>query len=66
MKDIVYRVSIKIGYYTAYFDFKEGAEASAFALSALTHSLPNDDTDKATYVNIQVLQEGADDDTDGE
>ena len=50
-----YRVVIKVGYQTAFFEFETGVEACDFATAALSHSVKNEDSDKPTYVCIDVI-----------
>ena len=59
MKNTIYRVILKVGYYVAHFEFKESKEACDFANAALEHMVSNEDTDKATYITMQVVDKDA-------
>lgn len=53
-----YRVNVKIGYYEAWFDFEDMADAGEFAKTVLTHQVPNEDTRRKTSVSIRVMSDG--------
>ena len=52
---MIYRVILKVGYYNTWFEFKSSKEACDFASAALAHMVSNDDTDKATFVSMQLV-----------
>ena len=52
---MIYRVVLKVGYYSTYFEFKSSKDACDFASAALEHMVSNEDTDKATFVTLQVV-----------
>ena len=55
MEGLIYRVVLKVGYSSAFFDFKDSAKACEFAGTAILHSVANNDTRKATYVAVEVI-----------
>lgn len=55
---IMYRVTIKISYYEAWFEFEDLNEAGEFAKTILAHQIENEDTKKKTQVNISVIAYG--------
>lgn len=52
---MIYRVILKVGYYSAYFEFKSSKDACDFASAALGHMVSNEDTDKASFISMQVV-----------
>lgn len=50
-----YRVTIKIAYHVAYFDFEDAAEACNFATSALMHSVSSEDQNKAASIMLRII-----------
>lgn len=54
-----YRVIVKVSYQDAWFEFDSIEEAGAFAESVLVHQIPNEDTNKKSFVTIQVVDENA-------
>ena len=52
---MIYRVVLKVGYYSTYFEFKSSKDACDFAGAALEHMVSNEDTDNATFVTLQVV-----------
>ena len=63
---MIYRVVLKVGYYSADFQFAEAAEAVLFAQTALMHMVDNEDTKKKSSITLQIvnpeLEESEDDD----
>lgn len=52
---IMYRITIKISYYEAWFEFEDLNEAGEFAKTILSHQVENEDVKKKTHVNISVV-----------
>ena len=52
---IIYRVVIKVGYYSAYFEFDTPEKACRFATSALTHNVSNEDTSKKSSITLEIV-----------
>lgn len=52
---IKYRVILKVGYYESLYEFENAEDAAKFATSALQHMVSTEDTDKRTFVNMQVV-----------
>lgn len=50
-----FRVTLKVGYNRAFFDFANASDAGDFASTALMHSVDSEDTDKETSVSIKVM-----------
>lgn len=55
MKGLIYRVVLKVGYNTAFFDFADNKAACEFAGTAMIHSVANEDTHKATYIAVEII-----------
>ena len=53
--NIVYRVSIKIGYYQADFEFENVEEAATFARAILEKQTDTEDAKKSAYVRMYVV-----------
>lgn len=54
---IKYRVSIKVSYNEAWFEFDDSKSACEFAENALTHSIKSKDTDKQAQIIMMVVNE---------
>ena len=54
-KKMVYRVILKMGYYTSYFEFTESVEAVLFAQTALSHMVDSEDTKKKFMVMMEIV-----------
>lgn len=55
MKNMVYRVVLKVGYNTAWFEFADAVEAVSFAQNALVHMVGCDDTKKKSSIILEVV-----------
>lgn len=55
MKNIIYRVIIKISYYEARFEFAEIDQAAAFCKTILENMVDSEDEKKAAKVNLQIV-----------
>lgn len=61
---MIFRVTLKVGYNRAFFDFNSAQDAGEFASNALAHSVSSEDTDKETYVAIKVMNDNDSDEED--
>ena len=52
---IKYRVILKVGYSSAWFEFNDGERATEFAKTALESMVANEDTGRKTFVSIEVF-----------
>lgn len=52
---MVYRITLKVGWHEAHFEFETIEEAGEFAKQVITHSVNSDDTEKTTDVSIKVV-----------
>ena len=52
-----YRIILKVGYYSTWFDFDDIEAAGEFAKTILLHQVQNEDTEKGTSVKIEVIRE---------
>lgn len=53
---MIYRVILKIGYYSNWFDFDDSDEAVNFAVCALKHNVPNEDRNNSlSEVSMMVI-----------
>ena len=55
-----YRIILKAGYYSTWFDFDDIGEAGEFAKQMLIHQAPSEDTGKGTSMRIEVINEESD------
>ena len=55
MKNIIYRVMLRVSWYEAYFEFDNMDQACSFATTALQHNKGCDDTKKTVTVGVQVV-----------
>lgn len=53
-----YRIILKVGYYSTWFDFDDIGEAWEFAKQMLIHHVPNEDTEKIATVKIEIVSGG--------
>ena len=52
---MIYRVIVKIGYNTAWFDFDTLEGAGEFAKTVLIHQVKNEDTRKTDHIRLEVI-----------
>lgn len=55
MNNFVYRITMKISYYEAEFEFDDEKEAIDFAKLALAHMITTEDCKERTYLNMTVV-----------
>lgn len=61
---MIYRVIIKVSYHEAYFDFDSSEEAMIFAEQALNHNTDSEDSKKARFVKIELINQEVKEDED--
>ena len=54
---MTYRVVIQSGYREIAFDFNDSSEAVTFANSAITHYVPQKDTDFSVFIRVEQTEE---------
>lgn len=55
MKNIIYRVIIKVSYYSVHFEFESIEQACKFATTALMNMVGNEDTTKKTSITLLIV-----------